>query len=473
MIYYFCCGHVWQYLLFYFLGEKPFQCNICGGRFSTRGNLKVHFQRHKAEFPNVEMNPNPVPEHMDKNPMPLLGSAFPAGALTPFANPAFMMPGLMNGFMFPPPHLAPRPPMAAHSMIPKSTYDDRRPSSPKRDSKSSDIKKEVSPDRQRSENPLRRSPDVRETAKSSISHSTSSGHLNKPSPVMSMSSIPLVSTYPVMSPLPSQPPLPHHRPPIMTSSAMSSNDPFRNTILPSNILDNDDNLEQFMEIDKSETSKLQQLVDNIEHKLTDPNQCVICHRVLSCKSALQMHYRIHTGERPFRCKICGRSFTTKGNLKTHMGVHRAKPPLRMMHQCPVCHKQFTNLLVLQQHIRSHTGMSGLPTLPGLSHLGMYATARPSLDDRMGHVPINMKRNFPEEYEKELDLSKKPRMDREEEKLSSTQRSITGRSMFYLSFSRDHKNLKQVGINLEKQDVTYFHDKLTLFVFFKERQITYS
>ncbi|XP_045193301.2 sal-like protein 1 isoform X2 [Mercenaria mercenaria] len=404
-------------------GEKPFQCNICGGRFSTRGNLKVHFQRHKAEFPNVEMNPNPVPEHMDKNPMPLLGSPFPAAALTPFANPAFMMPGLMNGFMFPPPHLAPRQPIAAHSMIPKSNFDERRPSSPKRESRPSDIKKEVSPDRHRSDIPPRRSPDIKENVKSSVSSLASSGHLSKPSPVMPMSSIPLVSTYPVMSPLPSQPPFPHHRPPIMTSSAMSNNDPFRNTILPSNILDNDDNLEQFMEIDKSETSKLQQLVDNIEHKLTDPNQCVICHRVLSCKSALQMHYRIHTGERPFKCKICGRSFTTKGNLKTHMGVHRAKPPLRMMHQCPVCHKQFTNLLVLQQHIRSHTGMSGLPTLPGLSHLGMYASSRPSMDDRMmGHPGMNMKRHYPEEYEKELDLSKKPRVDREEEKLTSSVRS---------------------------------------------------
>lgn len=119
---------------------------------------------------------------------------------------------------------------------------------------------------------------------------------------------------------------------------------------------NDNSWESLMEVTKtSETSKLQQLVDNIEHKLSDPNQCVVCHRVLSCKSALQMHYRTHTGERPFRCKICSRAFTTKGNLKTHMGVHRVKPPLRVLHQCPVCHKQFTNSLVLQQHIRMHTG----------------------------------------------------------------------------------------------------------------------
>lgn len=112
----------------------------------------------------------------------------------------------------------------------------------------------------------------------------------------------------------------------------------------------------------SETSKLQQLVENIDKQMTEPNQCVICHRVLSCQSALKMHYRIHTGERPFKCKVCGRAFTTKGNLKTHVGVHRAKPPLRIQHSCPICQKKFTNAVVLQQHIRMHMG-GQIPNTP--------------------------------------------------------------------------------------------------------------
>ncbi|KAG2461292.1 sal-like protein 4 isoform X1 [Polypterus senegalus] len=112
----------------------------------------------------------------------------------------------------------------------------------------------------------------------------------------------------------------------------------------------------------SETSKLQQMVESLEKKTDDPNECVICHRVLSCQSSLKMHYRTHTGERPYKCKICGRAFSTKGNLKAHYSVHRANTPLKMQHSCPICQKKFTNAVVLQQHIRMHMG-GQIPNTP--------------------------------------------------------------------------------------------------------------
>ena len=103
------------------------------------------------------------------------------------------------------------------------------------------------------------------------------------------------------------------------------------------------------------TAKLQQMVDGLEKRTNDPNECVICNRILSCQSSLKMHYRTHTGERPYKCKICGRAFSTKGNLKAHYGVHRSNTPLKMQHSCPICQKKFTNAVVLQQHIRMHMG----------------------------------------------------------------------------------------------------------------------
>ncbi|XP_061553318.1 sal-like protein 4 [Phycodurus eques] len=112
----------------------------------------------------------------------------------------------------------------------------------------------------------------------------------------------------------------------------------------------------------SGTAKLQQMVDGLEKKTNDPNECVICHRILSCQSSLKMHYRTHTGERPYKCKICGRAFSTKGNLKAHYGVHRANTPLKMQHSCPICQKKFTNAVVLQQHIRMHMG-GQIPNTP--------------------------------------------------------------------------------------------------------------
>lgn len=112
----------------------------------------------------------------------------------------------------------------------------------------------------------------------------------------------------------------------------------------------------------SETLKLQQLVENIDKATTNPNECLICHRVLSCQSSLKMHYRTHTGERPFQCKICGRAFSTKGNLKTHLGVHQTNTAVKTQHSCPICQKKFTNAVMLQQHIRMHMG-GQIPNTP--------------------------------------------------------------------------------------------------------------
>lgn len=85
-----------------------------------------------------------------------------------------------------------------------------------------------------------------------------------------------------------------------TQSSSSSSSASRNTSLYSSA----DNQSPF--ISKNPTVK---------------HQCLVCQKGFSSASALQIHIRTHTGDKPFKCNVCGKAFTTKGNLKVHMGTH--------------------------------------------------------------------------------------------------------------------------------------------------------
>ena len=52
--------------------------------------------------------------------------------------------------------------------------------------------------------------------------------------------------------------------------------------------------------------------------------CNVCYKTFACRSALDIHYRSHTKERPFKCDFCDRSFTTRGNMKQHMLTHKIR-----------------------------------------------------------------------------------------------------------------------------------------------------
>ncbi|XP_065523273.1 sal-like protein 3 isoform X1 [Lathamus discolor] len=334
-------------------GERPFKCNICGNRFSTKGNLKVHFQRHKEKYPHIQMNPYPVPEYLDNVPtcsgIPYGMSLPPEKPVTTWLDSKPVLPTVSTsiGLQLPPTI----PGVNNYGDSPSITPMSR---SPQRPSPASSECTSLSPSLNTSESGIPASAESPQPVQSGSSltkaepvtlppTSTRLGDLSAGGQVStaSTSSIPAaVTDSSVATSLPN-PVLP------AVSDQFKAKFPF------GGLLDS---------MQTSETSKLQQLVENIDKKMTDPNQCVICHRVLSCQSALKMHYRTHTGERPFKCKICGRAFTTKGNLKTHFGVHRAKPPLRVQHSCPICQKKFTNAVVLQQHIRMHMG-GQIPNTP--------------------------------------------------------------------------------------------------------------
>ncbi|XP_017314670.1 sal-like protein 1a isoform X2 [Ictalurus punctatus] len=319
-------------------GERPYKCNICGNRFSTRGNLKVHFQRHKEKYPHIQMNPYPVPEHLDNIPtstgIPYGMSMAPEKPVTSWLDSKPVLTTLSSSVgMLLPPTIPSLPPFIKkeenHSVaITSPSHSAKSDSGPAEPStKSSDGVSEEG-----DVATLPTSNGKTEESSQPFSFTTNTSSVGESKIEYTTSNSPPMSTNPLM--------------PLM-SEQFKAKFPFGGLLDP---------------LQGSETSKLQQLVENIDRKVTDPNECVICHRVLSCQSALKMHYRTHTGERPFKCKICGRAFTTKGNLKTHYSVHRAMPPLRVQHSCPICQKKFTNAVVLQQHIRMHMG-GQIPNTP--------------------------------------------------------------------------------------------------------------
>ncbi|XP_042571686.1 sal-like protein 1 [Cyprinus carpio] len=308
-------------------GERPYKCNICGNRFSTRGNLKVHFQRHKEKYPNILMNPYPVPEHLDKVPT---NTGIPYGMSLPPEKPALTWldskPLVCNSLGF-------RLPSSLQSL----------PHIIKKEEEGVSVTKPYSPG-------------VSEVCERSNGHQEGFG-----------CSPPLISNekfQEVTQPL--------RVATLLSSSGEGSRDDIGiNTSVNTSLITElkSEQLETKFIFGSSpnppgasETSKLEQLVENIDKKSTDPNECAICHRVLSCQSALKMHYRTHTGERPFKCRVCGRAFTTKGNLKTHYSIHCSMPPLRIQHSCPICQEKFTNAMVLQQHIHMHMG-GHIPNVP--------------------------------------------------------------------------------------------------------------
>ncbi|XP_023655659.1 GDNF-inducible zinc finger protein 1 [Paramormyrops kingsleyae] len=83
----------------------------------------------------------------------------------------------------------------------------------------------------------------------------------------------------------------------------------------------------------------------------DRHFCPICGKALSSKTALVLHERTHTGDRPYQCGDCGAKFSQSSALKTHRRTHTGEKPF----SCDQCDARFTQNHMLAYHKRCHTG----------------------------------------------------------------------------------------------------------------------
>ncbi|XP_026323573.1 homeotic protein spalt-major-like isoform X4 [Hyposmocoma kahamanoa] len=346
-------------------GERPFKCNVCGSRFTTKGNLKVHFQRHTSKFPHVKMNPNPVPEHLDKYHPPLLAQLSPGPIPGMPHHPLQFPPGAPAPFppslpLYRPPHhdlMPPRPlgdkPLPPHPLFAMREEQDApadlsKPSAP-------------SPTRSLPEVGFKSEPHDEESQRDSSFEEADRVTLKREPDENDTTQDTEHDRYPSTSPY--------------DECSMDS-----------------------------KNSNEDQVGRESPHVKPDPDQpenlsmrgnttCTICYKTFACHSALEIHYRSHTKERPFKCTICDRGFSTKSSGGGCRCGRRRAP--RLPHATAL---DLWNAFVypgnMKQHMLTHKIRDMPPGFDKSQSASMESDGREPSPERRSPEKLDLKRSSP-------------------------------------------------------------------------------
>lgn len=82
------------------------------------------------------------------------------------------------------------------------------------------------------------------------------------------------------------------------------------------------------------------------------HECPYCHKCFTQSTHLEVHVRSHIGYKPFQCEYCGKRFTQGGNLRTHVRLHTGEKP----YECEKCGRRFSRKGNLAAHRLTHENL---------------------------------------------------------------------------------------------------------------------
>ncbi|XP_072948605.1 uncharacterized protein [Epargyreus clarus] len=94
------------------------------------------------------------------------------------------------------------------------------------------------------------------------------------------------------------------------------------------------------------------------HQERRPFKCTLCPKTFTANKHLTVHYRDHTGDRPYSCDVCSASFKSWCLLKRHKkskhsDTVQVKKSLGRRYICKICAHDYKSRGKLQYHMRVH------------------------------------------------------------------------------------------------------------------------